>query len=150
MDQSEFKKKLGEGTFEKLSKKELRKLVEWCLEVDDKTKENKRFPRGTSRLIILMEELAELCQETSKFIRGKGDKDHILEEIADVRISIDYLEHLINAKEEELDHAIRIKADRLRTGTEKYLEEYLDNHPKKNKKKKKNKKGKKGGKKNEK
>lgn len=145
MDQDEFKKKLGEETFEKLSKKELRKLIEWCLEVDDKTKENKRFPRGTSRLIILMEELAELGQETSKFIRGKGNKDHIMEEIADVRISIEYLEHLINTKEEELDHAMRIKADRLRTGTEKYLEEYLNKHSKKKKKK-----NKKGGKKNEK
>nr|DAE00573.1 MAG TPA: NTP-PPase-like protein [Myoviridae sp. ctrf010] len=63
-----------------------------------------------------------------------------MEEIADVRISIDYLEHLVGAEDDELSHAMRIKADRLKNGTEKYLEEYLQEHPKKDKKKKKGKK----------
>ena len=140
MDQMEFRKRMEETDFEKLSKKELRKLIKYCLKVDDETKISKTFPKGTFRLVILMEELSELIQETSKYIRGKGDKDHIMEEIADVRISIDYLEHLIGAEDDDLNHAMRIKADRLKNGTESYLEEYSKAHPKKDKKKKKGKK----------
>ena len=140
MEQCEFKKKMEETDFEKLSKKELRKLIKYCLKVDDETKVRKTFPNGTFRLIILMEELSELIQETSKYIRCKGDRNHIMEEIADVRISIEYLEHLINAEEDELNHAMRIKADRLKDGTKKYRDDYLQNHSKKDKKKKKGKK----------
>nr|DAE00579.1 MAG TPA: hypothetical protein [Myoviridae sp. ctrf010] len=71
MDQMEFRKRMEEVDFEKLSKKELRKLIKYCLKVDEDTEIWKTFPKGTFRLVILMEELSELIQETSKYIRGK-------------------------------------------------------------------------------
>ena len=41
--------------------------------------------------IVAMEELGELIQEISKQLRGKGDPEHLAEEIADVRIMLDQL-----------------------------------------------------------
>lgn len=41
--------------------------------------------------IVAMEELGELIQEVSKQLRGKGDPEHLAEEIADVKIMLDQL-----------------------------------------------------------
>lgn len=41
--------------------------------------------------VVAMEEMGELIQEISKDIRGKGDVEHMAEEIADVQIMIDQL-----------------------------------------------------------
>ena len=111
MDQMEFRKRMEETDFEKLSKKELRKLIKYCLKVDDETKISKTFPKGTFRLVILMEELSELIQETSKYIRGKGDKDHIMEEIADVKLVLDEVIFLM-AIDEEIKDVIDFKVKR--------------------------------------
>lgn len=40
---------------------------------------------------VAIEEMAELTKEICKDFRGKGNKDHILEEIADVCIMIEQL-----------------------------------------------------------
>jgi NTP pyrophosphatase (non-canonical NTP hydrolase) len=41
--------------------------------------------------VVAMEEMGELIQEISKDLRGKGDIDHLAEEIADVQIMLDQL-----------------------------------------------------------
>ena len=41
--------------------------------------------------IVAMEEMAELTQQISKMLRGKGDLGHLAEEIADVQIMLDQL-----------------------------------------------------------
>lgn len=41
--------------------------------------------------VVAMEEMGELIQQISKELRGKGDIDHLAEEIADVQIMLDQL-----------------------------------------------------------
>ena len=41
--------------------------------------------------VVAIEELSELQKEITKNLRGKGDLDHMAEEIADVRIMLEQL-----------------------------------------------------------
>lgn len=70
-------------------------------------------PRGHHNLIICMEELTELQQALSKELRGKGDPINILEEIADVLISIGYIKEIVGLSDELIVSAINVKIDRL-------------------------------------
>lgn len=72
--------------------------------------------------VVCMEELAELCQQISKQLRGKGDKNHLTEEMADVYICLDMLKKMYNIDPEQLEDEIwrklarteaRIKAEKL-------------------------------------
>lgn len=45
-----------------------------------------------AQTIVAMEECAELIKECSKMLRGQGNIDHLIEEIADVLICIEQLE----------------------------------------------------------
>lgn len=69
--------------------------------------------REHRNLIIVMEELAELSQQISKQLRGKGDYYAILEELADVYLAIYYIKDIIGIKDSDLYKAVNIKADRL-------------------------------------
>ena len=51
---------------------------------------------------VCMEECAELIQEISKEKRGKSDKDHLAEEMADVIICIEMLKQIYNITEDEI------------------------------------------------
>lgn len=44
-----------------------------------------------NQMIVAMEECSELIKEISKILRGKGDIEHLAEEMADVDIMIDQL-----------------------------------------------------------
>ena len=56
---------------------------------------------GKSRQsIIAMEELSELQKEISKFLRDKGDSDHLAEEVADVEIMIEQLKQFYDISNE--------------------------------------------------
>lgn len=70
-------------------------------------------PRGHRNLIIFQEELSELTKEISKELRGKGNKVNILEELADVQISIYYIQNICHITNSELDKAIAVKMKRL-------------------------------------
>lgn len=62
------------------------------------------------KCMVIMEELAELQQVVSKFARGElTDMDMLLEEMADVIISIDTLEHMNRIDDNTLSHAIAVK-----------------------------------------
>lgn len=62
------------------------------------------------KCMVIMEELAELQQVVSKFARGElTDMDMLLEEMADVIISIDTLEHMNRIDNNTLSHAIVVK-----------------------------------------
>ena len=72
--------------------------------------------------VVCMEELAELAQQISKQLRGKGDKNHLTEEMADVYICLDMLMKMYNVDTEQLEDEIwrklarteeRIKAEKL-------------------------------------
>jgi NTP pyrophosphatase (non-canonical NTP hydrolase) len=70
--------------------------------------------KGTHNLIIAMEELAELSQQIAKHIRGKSDHDSLLEELADARLSIRYVQEICGIDDAELRRAEMVKIDRLK------------------------------------
>ena len=67
--------------------------------------------------VIFMEEMAELTQELSKFIRGEDNKDAIIEEAADVVLMAAQLPFVlsVDAKDffDELQQVVVYKAERL-------------------------------------
>ncbi len=71
-------------------------------------------PRGHLQMIIVMEELAELAQEISKTIRGKGDHLGLIEECADVLIGIRYIQLIENISNKTLGRAVAVKLQRLK------------------------------------
>lgn len=70
-------------------------------------------PMGHRQLIITTEELAELTQQVTKELRGKGDKLLLTEELADVLICTEYLKMICYISDEDLNKMIGIKLSRL-------------------------------------
>lgn len=64
------------------------------------------------KCVMAMEEFAELQQQISKRIRGYGDDVGLLEEMADVYISLHILESIFNVRTEDLEKAIDVKIER--------------------------------------
>lgn len=64
-------------------------------------------------LTIVMEELAEVQQALSKYIRGKGDKINMIEELADLSLVINYIYNICDISKDEVEKATMIKAMRL-------------------------------------
>ena len=62
---------------------------------------------------VCMEECAELIQAISKEKRGKSDKDHLAEEIADVIICIEMLKQIYNINEDEIYSWVINKQERI-------------------------------------
>lgn len=95
--------------------------------------------------IVCMEECAELIQAISKELRGKSDRNHLAEEMADVIICIEMLKQIYNITEDEIYSWVinkqertieRIKkdvqstetnADRIRNMSDDELAEWLTN-----------------------
>lgn len=67
---------------------------------------------------VAIEEMAELTKEICKDFRGKGDREHITEEIADVLIMMSQLEIIYDIKTKELmdvtDNKIKRLEERLK------------------------------------
>lgn len=53
-----------------------------------------------SQIIVGIEELAELQKELTKQLRGNGNINHIVSEIADVEIMLEQLKIIFNCKKE--------------------------------------------------
>lgn len=63
--------------------------------------------------VVAMEELAELQKEVSKMIRNKGNRAHLIEEIADVHIVLAMLMKIHNIHEDEVQNEVTKKIERL-------------------------------------
>ena len=63
--------------------------------------------------MVAIEEMSELTKELSKQKRGKGDREHVIEEIADVYICLEMLEQMNGITREELYEWIDKKVDRI-------------------------------------
>lgn len=63
--------------------------------------------------IVAMEEMSELQKEVSKQLRGLGDRNGIIEEIADVTIVLGNITRLQGITEDELKRAVEIKLERI-------------------------------------
>lgn len=66
-----------------------------------------------AQTIVAMEECAELIKECSKMLRGQGNIDHLIEEIADVMICITGLEVMYNIDNGDVLTEIVYKLERL-------------------------------------
>jgi len=62
--------------------------------------------------IVCVEELSELQKEITKFLRGKGDLDALVSEIADVYICLNTLEIGTQISYRELEDKVKEKVDR--------------------------------------
>ena len=57
---------------------------------------------GSMQLIIAIEEMSELIKEISKDLRGKGKREHIIEEMADVQLILDELKEYYNISQDDI------------------------------------------------
>ena len=62
--------------------------------------------------IVVMEECAELIQVISKELRGKSDKKHLAEEMADVYICLELLKRMYEIENSDLQEWINVKQKR--------------------------------------
>lgn len=64
--------------------------------------------------VVSMEELSELIQELSKYLRGKGNEENLISEVADVYICLETIKELQNIDENKLQCEIYRKQERQR------------------------------------
>lgn len=94
---------------------------------------------------VCMEECAELIHAISKEKRGKSDKSHLAEEMADVIICIEMLKEIYNITEDEIyswvinkqeriirriekdTQSTKTNAERIRNMTDEELAEWINN-----------------------
>lgn len=81
--------------------------------IDCPTYHANEIERGHMNLIVGMEELAELQQEISKALRGKLNRNGLIEEMIDVEHTLMCLKDIYNISEEELNKARYIKAKKI-------------------------------------
>ena len=110
MDRIEFLNNYDKAS-DVLDKKWIRSVINRADDIGVKIN-GEHIIRGHENLIIDMEEMAELTQQISKHLRGKGDYYSLLEEMADVQVCLYHLQTLFNIKEEELNRAVNVKLQR--------------------------------------
>nr|DAV37626.1 MAG TPA: nucleoside triphosphate pyrophosphohydrolase [Caudoviricetes sp.] len=59
--------------------------------------------------VVCMEECCELAQAISKGMRGKPDKQHLTEELADVLICIEMLKQMYGISDDDIETWVAIK-----------------------------------------
>ncbi len=69
--------------------------------------------KKTRTAIIIAEELGELMHEVQKYVRGEGNYMNLLEEYADVKIVMAYLDTIVNIDKKDISKAINVKLDRI-------------------------------------
>lgn len=79
---------------------------------DDKVKLLLNSKSNTENKAIIIEELSELQKEVTKDIRKNLNKEHLLEEMADVVIVLHMAKEIYNISESELDKVINKKMER--------------------------------------
>lgn len=63
--------------------------------------------------IVAIEELSELQKEITKSLRGYENRDHLIEEIVDVKIMLEQLVYIHNITKAEQDDLMIKKVNRL-------------------------------------
>jgi len=66
--------------------------------------------------IVAIEEMAELQKELSKALRNQENKDHLIEEVADVEIMLAQVKLIYDISEDYVDAHKRFKLRRLAHG----------------------------------
>lgn len=109
MDQKKFKKKMNNEEILPITNDELQATINESFSTFGK----QEMPKGAYNVVIAMEECAECIQQSSKFVRGQMDRDHLLEEVADVFIAMEYVKKAANFTEDEIKKAMRIKLNEI-------------------------------------
>lgn len=65
------------------------------------------------QLIMVIEEIAELTKEISKYFRGKNNRENIIEEVGDVYIMLEQMKMIFDISAEELEITMSKKIKRL-------------------------------------
>lgn len=65
------------------------------------------------QLVVCMEELSELSQTISKEIRSKGDRNNLVEEMADVIICLENLKQIFAVTNAEIKEWVNFKQERV-------------------------------------
>ena len=68
----------------------------------------------TMQTVVAIEELSELQKELTKHIRGKGNRDNLIEEVADVLVMIAQIQLMYYIPDDEVDKVMRFKLNRLK------------------------------------
>lgn len=90
-----------------------REAIDEAIEVSIEANIEDGLARGHRDIIIVMEELAELTQELSKVLRGKGNATGVLEEMADVQLGLYYIQHICGVEDFDLQKAMAVKMERV-------------------------------------
>ena len=64
--------------------------------------------------VVAIEEMSELQKELSKFIRGKGDRENLIEEVADVLVMITQIQLMYHIPDDEVEKVMHFKLNRLK------------------------------------
>ena len=67
----------------------------------------------TIQLIMVVEEIAELTKEITKYFRGKDNRENIIEEVGDVYIMLEQMKIIFDISAEELEITTNKKMKRL-------------------------------------
>lgn len=103
MNKQEFIKAINDQSEQHITPSDWETIMDKSLKRDGDTK----------KLQIAQEELAELVQAISKYIRGTPDSNMlVLEELADVTIILSYVRQICDFDLEDLVKAINIKLER--------------------------------------
>lgn len=73
----------------------------------------KKWGKGM-QTVVCMEECSELIKECSKILRGKGNKNHLIEEMADVKICLVMLEKMYEISAIDVNAVMVDKIERLK------------------------------------
>lgn len=65
------------------------------------------------QLTVAIEEMSELTKEICKNNRGNDNRDHIIEEVADVYVMLEQLEIIFNIEPREVLEVMNAKIERL-------------------------------------
>ena len=68
--------------------------------------------------VVAIEEMSELQKELSKFIRGKGNRENLIEEMADVLIMITQIQLMYHIPDDDVEKAMHFKLNRLKERTQ--------------------------------
>lgn len=77
---------------------------------------------GKLQLVVAVEEMSELQKEICKDLRGKGNREHIIEEMADCQLILDELKEYYGISQEEI---YRVKRAKMLRTEKRYLEENI-------------------------
>lgn len=87
------------------------------IEVDEEiVQQGVKYYGKEKQSIVCMDECAELMQAILKELRGKSNKNHLAEEMADVIICIETLKHIYGISSENISSWIVKKQERTRKG----------------------------------